>query len=121
MTGPPAPRLLFLRQSSEIERVKKIGRRRQSPAFALLTCTNGLPNTRVAVIVGRRFGTAVKRNRAKRIFRELARQTHRLAVGYDMLIFPRREALAVSPAQLRLTWDAALKQAGLMGAHIQEI
>ena len=120
MTGPPAPRLLFLRQSSEIERVKKIGRRRQSSAFALLTCTNGLPDTRVAVIVGRRFGTAVKRNRAKRIFRELARRTNRLAAGYDMVVFPRREALAVSPAQLRVTWDAILQHAGLIGARIQK-
>ena len=121
MTGPPAPRLLFLRQSSEIERVKKIGRRRQSSAFALLTCANGLRDTRVAVIVGKKFGTAVKRNRAKRIFRELARRTDRLAAGYDMVIFPRREALAVSPADLRVVWDAVLGQAGLLGMHVERL
>jgi len=121
MTGPPAPRLLFLRQSSEIERVKRIGRRRQSSVFALLACANGLQDTRVAVIVGKRFGTAVKRNRAKRVFRELARRTTRLAAGYDMVIFPRREALAISPADLRIAWDAVLRQAGLLGMQVEHV
>jgi hypothetical protein len=37
-----------------------------------------------------------------------------------MVVFPRREALAVSPAQLRVTWDAILQQAGLIGARIQK-
>jgi len=121
MTGPPAPRLLFLRQSSAIERVKRIGRRRQSSVFALLTCANGLRDSRVAVIVGKKFGTAVKRNRAKRIFRELARHTNRLVAGYDMVIFPRRQALAVNPADLRIAWDAVLTQAGLLGKQVENL
>jgi hypothetical protein len=32
-----------------------------------------------------------------------------------MLIFPRREALTVSPAELRHLWDTVLRQAGLLG------
>jgi len=113
MVGPPASRLIFLRQSADIERVKKFGRRRQTSLFTLLTYASGLPHPRIGVVVGKRFGIAVKRNRAKRLFRELAR-LHRadLRDGQDILIYPRREALTVQHAELREAWRKALTREG---------
>lgn len=118
MPGLPARRPHFLRNSADIERVKKCGRRLSTPLFNLVSSASGFQETRVGVIVGKRFGGAVVRNRAKRIFRELARQTgNEFVVGYDVLIFPRREALAVRHSRLRDAWVTALKQEGLLMSH----
>jgi ribonuclease P protein component len=65
--------------------------------------------------VGKRLGMAVTRNRAKRRFRELARQVrHQLVQGQDLLVFPRRESLSARPPQLRDLWLSALRHEGLL-------
>jgi ribonuclease P protein component len=108
-------RLLFLRNRADIERVKKSGRRFQTPLFHLVSSTSIMPQARVGIVVGKRFGTAVARNRAKRIFRELARQVRQeLEKGHDLLVFPRREALTVPHHRLRANWTAALRHEGVL-------
>jgi len=124
MIRPLGDRQFFLRNSAEIERVKKTGRRLQTPLFNLLTCPtvttqSELPDhhrhSRIGIVVGKRLGQAVVRNRAKRIFRELARLVRpRLAPACDLLVFPRREALRTPHAQLREAWLAALRREGLL-------
>jgi ribonuclease P protein component len=58
---------------------------------------------------------AVRRNRAKRIFRELVRQFHReLLPGHAVLIFPKRDALAQPYAELRRMWETVLLRADLL-------
>src|SRR5687767_11319655 len=100
-------RLLFLRQSADIDRVKKLGRRCQTSLFTMLTYPSGLPYTRV--------GLAVKRNRVKRVFRELARQCcGELVEGQDVLFFPRRESLNIRHALLRTAWEKTLEQEGVL-------
>ncbi|WP_447978806.1 ribonuclease P protein component [Candidatus Nitrospira bockiana] len=121
MTGPATPRLHFLRQSADIDRVKKQGRRRQTSLFTVLAYRSGMPVARVGIIVGKRFGPAVARNRAKRIFRELARQSGaRLVAGQDLLVFPRREALTVRHAVLKESWMATLAREGLFTTSDKE-
>ena len=108
-------RLLFMRKSAEIERVKREGHRFQSTFFNLVSCSSPEPHPRVGIIVGSRFGTAVKRNRAKRLFRELARQfRHQLVSHRAFLVFPRREVLGVRFAQLQEVWMQALQHEGLL-------
>jgi ribonuclease P protein component len=69
----------------------------------------------VGIVVGKRFGLAVKRNRVKRIFRELARKNClELVEGQDVLFFPRRESLHVRHALLRKAWEKALQQEGIL-------
>ena len=115
MPGLPARRPHFLRNSADIERVKKCGRRLPTPLFNLMSFRSGTHPTRVGVIVGRRFGGAVVRNRAKRIFRELARRAgDGLVEGYDLVVFPRREALNLRHACLREAWETALRNEGLL-------
>ncbi|MBI3603750.1 MAG: ribonuclease P protein component [Nitrospirae bacterium] len=118
MIRPPGDRLFFLRNSVEIERVKRDGRRLQTPLFNLVSCpakSLATQPTRIGVIVGKRLGAAVARNRAKRIFRELARHCRpQLVAGHDVLIFPRREALKVRYAQLRDAWVEALRRKQLL-------
>ena len=115
MPGLSTSRLLFLRQSADIDRVKKLGRRCRTSLFTMLTYPSGLPCTRVGIVVGKRFGLAVKRNRVKRVFRELARKNClELVEGQDVLFFPRRESLHVRHALLRKAWEKALQQEGIL-------
>jgi ribonuclease P protein component len=127
MIRPLGDRRFFLRNSAEIERVKKEGRRLQTPLFNLLACpaatTQSGPHeeahrhSRIGIVVGKRLGQAVARNRAKRIFRELARWVRpRLVPARDLLVFPRREALTVPHAQLRDVWLSALRREGLLAS-----
>lgn len=115
MARPPGDRRFFLRKSVEIEHVKKVGRRVQCPLFNLVYCPSSSPYTRIGIVVGKRFGRAVARNRVKRVFRELARQLKReLVAGRDLVVFPRREALRVGHSILRQAWLSALRQEGLV-------
>jgi ribonuclease P protein component len=121
MAGPSTSRLLFLRQSADIDRVKKIGRRCQTSFFTVLIYPSGLPYTRVGIVVGKRFGPAVKRNRVKRVFRELARQRCReLVEGQDVLFFPRRESLNARHALLSDAWAKTLRREGVLMSPMDE-
>ncbi len=105
----------FLRRSADIERVKRDGRRFQTPLFNLLSCASGTGNTRIGIVVGKRLGGAVTRNRAKRMFRELARQVReQLVGGRALVVFPRREALLARHPRLREAWRSALRHEGLL-------
>lgn len=115
MTRPLEDRSFFLKKSGDIERVKRTGQRFPTPLFNLVSCPSDLPHARVGVIVGKGLGGAVARNRAKRRFRELAREVReRLIPGRDLLVFPRAGALHAPPAALRAAWLAALAHQDLV-------
>lgn len=102
---------IFLRASRDIEAVKRHGRRCSTNLFNLLVHKTDEGICRVGIIVGRRFGNAVRRNRAKRVFRELVRASHdQLSPGQDLLIFPKREALLQSHAERSLLWLDTLRR-----------
>ena len=85
------------------------------PLFTLLYRRNALDHTRVGVVVGKKLGGAVWRNRAKRRFRELARLSlPRLPAGLDLLILPKRESVAEPARTLRENWQAFLTRAKLL-------
>jgi ribonuclease P protein component len=105
----------FLKKSPEIERVKREGHRFQTAFFNLVSCPSDESQARVGIIVGKRLGNAVLRNRAKRLFRELSRQCgQRLVPHQAFLVFPRRKALSVAFRQLQEAWIAALIHEGLL-------
>lgn len=109
---------VFLKEGRDIDRVKRSGRRVQTPLFNLMFCPSSLGKSRVAIIVGRRFGIAVRRNRVKRIFRELTRTlTADLIPGHDILVFPKSRALLVKHDGLVHAWRSTLGRAGLLKGH----
>lgn len=114
MARPSEDRSFFLKKSGDIERVKKTGRRLSTPLFNLVSCRSDVPHARVGIIVGKRLGGAVVRNRAKRIFRELARQVRRQLAPGELLVFPRRGALTIRHQALRSAWLTALRQQALV-------
>ncbi len=100
---------MFLRVSRDIEQVKRRGRRSSTQCFNLLTSRTEDSVSQVGIVVGRRFGNAVKRNRSKRRFRELVRAIHPdLMPGYHLLVFPKRDALTLSFSELKELWTTTL-------------
>lgn len=71
--------------------------------------------SQIGIVVGRRFGNAVKRNRSKRIFRELIRAIYPdLIPGYHLLVFPKRDALSLSFQELKALWTSTLSKHRLL-------
>jgi ribonuclease P protein component len=106
---------IFLRASRDIELVKRHGRRISTALFNLLAYKSDDAPSRVGIIVGKRFGNAVRRNRAKRVFRALVRQGYRdLIPGQALLVFPKREALVQSSEQLKRMWETSLQRVQLI-------
>ncbi|MBH0203752.1 MAG: ribonuclease P protein component [Nitrospira sp.] len=109
---------IFLRSSRDIQIVKQHGRRTSTGLFNLLAYKMDDAPSRVGIIVGKRFGNAVRRNRAKRVFRELVRQSYPdLVSGRGLLVFPKRDALLQSREGLVQAWRTSLERLHLLRAR----
>jgi ribonuclease P protein component len=75
----------------------------------LFVIPNGGTAPRLGVAATRKLGSAVERNRAKRLARELFRR-HKIAAGQDIIIVPRREMLDAPFATLEADYVAALSR-----------
>lgn len=74
----------------EFDRALAAGRRAGNDQFTVWVHPNGLAHARLGLMVGRRLGNAVHRNRLKRVLRAAFRlEQHALPPGYDVLIAPR--------------------------------
>lgn len=108
---------MFLRVSREIEQVKRHGHRASTHFFNLLFFRKADSFSQVGIVVGKRFGIAVRRNRAKRIFRELVRETYPdLAPGFALLIFPKRDAIVEPFQDLKTAWIGSLRKQRLLSS-----
>lgn len=63
-----------IRRRADFLRISKEGVHYNSPHFRIWICPNQLPQRRLGIIVGKKVGSAVKRNRVKRLIREFFRQ-----------------------------------------------
>ena len=120
MSPGAGDRSFFLRASRDIEYVKQHGRRLSTACFNLLICRTEARNSRVGIVVGKRFGIAVRRNRVKRLFRELSRQVRgELTADHALLVFPKREALTLSFEELKTLWRSTLRRQGVLSTPEQ--
>ena len=62
-----------LTRSEDFKRVRRSGKSYAHPLVVLIVQTNDQPRVKIGVAAGRTVGTAVHRNRAKRLLREAMR------------------------------------------------
>jgi len=109
---------LFLKRSRDIEHAKKHGRRISTAFFNMMICETEVSGSRVGIVVGKRFGGAVSRNRVKRLFRELTRQVQdQLLPGQALVVFPKRESILQPFAVLKEAWLSSLQRQRLLRTH----
>jgi len=80
-------------RGSDFERVYKRGRRARGLHFTVFFDHNHLDYSRFGMTVSRKLGSAVRRNRIKRIFREALRSHQKEAMpGFDFVFNPHPSA-----------------------------
>lgn len=88
----------------------------RNPYFTLLISrTPAHGSSRFGIVVGRRVGKAVTRNRLKRIFRELVRESYSdMSGGYHYIVYPKLKVLEVKYQDIETVWKSTLAQRGLL-------
>jgi ribonuclease P protein component len=88
---------LRLRQGDDFRRVRDKGTSFKQSAFILGAVRNDLPHNRYGIIVSKRLGKAVVRNRLRRVIREALRSIHaQLPTGYDVVVVARHPGLKLN-------------------------
>ncbi|MCE9634165.1 MAG: ribonuclease P protein component [Planctomycetes bacterium] len=118
MTGLRLPHGSHVRRDSDVRRVFDRGRSSASADVVVYAFdrADGQP-PRFGLVVGRKWGDAVRRNRARRLLRESFRTARpTLPVGFDFLLLPRgrihgRKMEAVREMLVRAAHGAARRYA----------
>ena len=107
MGTAPAPFALRpherIRRKPEFQRVHEQGTRTSGRYMTALFLANSLRHDRLGIIASRRIGDAVRRNKAKRLIREMFRLSKpgSPTSGWDVVIIPRVELLEATVPSLQ--------------------
>jgi ribonuclease P protein component len=103
-----------LQRRTEFQRVFETGRRIPGRYLTLLVAPNEAGRARLGIVASRKLGDAVRRNRAKRLIREIFRKTSPTTVrpAVDVVVIPRRELFDASYSNLESDFHAALRRVG---------
>ncbi|MBI3943458.1 MAG: ribonuclease P protein component [Chloroflexi bacterium] len=105
-----------LRGSEDFQRVRQQGRSWSHTLLVLsMKDANGLPYSRFGIVTNKRTGSAVVRNRVKRLIRHaLRRRLDTIVPGYDLVIIARGPVAKASWDQVDSAVEQLLKRAGLL-------
>ncbi len=103
-----------VRRRAEFQRAFDSGVRIQARYFTLVAAPGNGPGDRLGIVASRKLGDAVRRNRAKRLIREIFRQTPSSPgrPGVDLVVIPRRELFDAAYSNLEADFRAALRRIG---------
>ena len=93
MSEQSFPKEHRIRRQREFDRVYANSAYSADDVLVIRACRNGLEYSRLGLSVSRKVGSAVVRNRWKRLLRETFRTRYsRIPGGYDFVVRPRRGA-----------------------------
>jgi len=90
-----------LKKRFEFRQAQLSGRRIHTPHFLIVVQPNALQNTRLGITVTKKVGSAVERNRIKRVVREVFRRNRRLfPLAHDLVFIAKRGATNIDYGSL---------------------
>ena len=101
-----------VRRRGEFQRVFDLSVRAKGQYLTVLVAPNEAGTTRLGIVASRKLGDAVRRNRAKRLIRQIFRQTQSLPAqpGLDVVVIPRRELFDAAYSSLESDFRGTLKR-----------
>lgn len=103
-----------LTRSEDFKRVRRDGKSYAHPLVVLIVQSSDQPRVRVGVAAGKSVGTAVHRNRTKRLLREAMRTLlPGIASGSDLVLIARPALVSASLTEVREVLMNLLKRAKL--------
>lgn len=107
-----------IKKKKEFVAVYTEGKKRVGNSFVLYWRKNNLSHHRLGVVVSKKIGNAVVRNRIKRIFRETFRQMRpSVGEGVDLVLVARKQMRGLSPKIFAEEYWDFLKAEGLTGEY----
>ncbi|MEK7866869.1 MAG: ribonuclease P protein component [Planctomycetota bacterium] len=95
----PFPRTARILRKRDFQRVFDGHQAVKGPAMTLLYLPNGLEESRIGLVVGKKLGNSPQRNRIKRVLREAFRlHRHELPKPMDVVALPRDPLISFEDA-----------------------
>ena len=111
MATHPFSKARRVRRRGEYQRVFQTGYRVSSRYFTLSLTPGQSPVTRLGIVASRKLGDAVRRNRAKRLIREMFRHLDMPHAALDVVVIPRRELFDAPFSDLERDFRVAWRRA----------
>jgi len=100
-----------VRRRDEFQRVFDRSQRAKGQYMTVLLAPNDAGRLRLGIVASRKLGDSVRRNRAKRLIREVFRRSDLLpGKSLDVVIIPRRELFDAAYASLESDFRATVQR-----------
>ncbi|HEX9331365.1 MAG TPA: ribonuclease P protein component [Anaerolineales bacterium] len=104
-----------LTRSEDFKRVRRFGKSYAHPLIVLIVQTHDQPRVKLGVTAGRTVGTAISRNRAKRLLREAIRPLiPNIASGLDLILIARPGLVSATLEETRQALLSLLQRAQIL-------
>jgi ribonuclease P protein component len=104
-----------LTRSEDFKRVRRSGKSYAHPLVVLIVQTHDQPRVKIGVAAGRTVGTAVTRNRAKRLLREAMRPLiPNIVSGLDLILIARPGLVSATLEEIRQALLNLLQRAQIL-------